>query len=83
MANAPHLFEDLHLTNNAGEVNGIGDGLDIKGKGTFKFSLEDNNGRIHTVKIPISILTWVKAVPPIATTLGTGGRRWANMDGEL
>jgi len=26
MANAPHLFEDLHLINNAGEVNGIGEG---------------------------------------------------------
>jgi hypothetical protein len=36
MASAPHLFEDLHLTNNAGEVNGIGNGLAIKGKGIFK-----------------------------------------------
>jgi len=45
MANAPHLFEDLHLINNAGEVNGIGDGLAIKGKGMFVFSLEDDNGK--------------------------------------
>ncbi len=26
MASAPHLFEDLHLIDDAGEVNGIGDG---------------------------------------------------------
>ena len=26
MANAPHLLEDLHLINNAGEINGIGKG---------------------------------------------------------
>ena len=45
MANAPHLFEDLHLINNAGEVNGIGDGLAIKGKGMFVFSLKDDNGK--------------------------------------
>ncbi len=44
-ANAPHLFEDLHLIDNAGEVNGIGEGLAIKGKGTFKFSIEDDNGK--------------------------------------
>ena len=36
MANAPHLFKDLHLINNAGEVNGIGDGLAIKG---YSYSL--------------------------------------------
>ena len=52
MANTPHLFKDLHLTNNAGEVNGIDDGLAIKGKRMFKFSIEDNNGNIHTIKIP-------------------------------
>jgi len=55
MANAPHLFEDLHLINNVGEVNGIGEGLAIKGKGTFVFSLEDDNGKIHTIKIPNSL----------------------------
>jgi len=55
MANAPHLFEDLHLINYAGEVNGIGDGLAIKGKGTFKFSIKDDNGTIHTIKIPYSL----------------------------
>ena len=51
----PHLFEDLHLIDNAGEVNGIGEGLAIKGKGIFKFSIEDDNGKIHTIKIPNSL----------------------------
>ncbi len=55
MANAPHLFEDLHLIDNAGEVNGIGEGLAIKEKGTFVFSLKDDNGQIHTIKIPNSL----------------------------
>jgi len=55
MANAPHLFEDLHLINNVGEVNGIGEGLAIKGKGTFVFSLKDDNEKIHTIKIPNSL----------------------------
>ena len=55
MANAPHLFKDLNLTNDAGEVNRIGNGLAIKEKGTFKFSLEDYNRRIHTIKIPNSL----------------------------
>jgi len=45
MANAPHLFEDLHINDNAGEVNGIGEGLAIKGTGTFKFSIKDDNGK--------------------------------------
>ena len=55
MANAPHLFEDIHLINNVGEINGIGDGLAIKGNGMFVFSLEDNNGKFHTIKIPNSL----------------------------
>jgi hypothetical protein len=55
MANAPHLFEDLHLINDAWEVNGIGDGLETMGKGTFVFSLADDNGKVHTIKIPNSL----------------------------
>jgi hypothetical protein len=55
MTNAPHLFENLHLTNDAGEINGIGEGLAVKGKGMFKFLLEDNNGKTHTIKIPNSL----------------------------
>jgi len=52
MANAPHLFEDLRLNDSAGEVNGIGEGLAIMGTGTFKFSIEDDIGKIHTIRIP-------------------------------
>jgi hypothetical protein len=55
MANAPHLFKDLQLTDNSGEVKGIGNGLAIEGKGGFKFSLEDDQGKIHTIKIPNSL----------------------------
>ena len=55
MANAPHLFEDLQLTDDAGDVKGIGNGLAIEGKGTFKFLLEDDQGKIHTIKIPNSL----------------------------
>jgi hypothetical protein len=35
MANAPHLFENLRLNNNKGQVDGINSGLDINGEGTF------------------------------------------------
>ena len=31
MANAPHLFEDLHLDDNEGQVDRINSGLDIAG----------------------------------------------------
>jgi hypothetical protein len=54
MANAPHLFEDLRLSDK-GKVQGINDGLEIKGKGTFKFKIEDNNGQTHEIKIPNSL----------------------------
>jgi hypothetical protein len=55
MANAPHLFEDLQLTDNVEEVKGIGNGLAIEGKGMFKFSLEEDQGKILTIKIPNSL----------------------------
>jgi hypothetical protein len=54
MANNPHLFEDLKL-NAVGEVEGIKLGLDIKGIGTFKFKLEDDNSKMHIIKIPKSL----------------------------
>jgi hypothetical protein len=52
MANAPHLFEDLHLNKDKGQVDGINSGLDIAGQGTFKFSITDDNGKSHAIKIP-------------------------------
>jgi hypothetical protein len=54
MANAPHLFKDLKL-GDVGEVEGIKSGLDIKGMGTFKFKIKDNNSMMHKIKIPNSL----------------------------
>ncbi len=47
---APHLFKDLKLRE-VGEVEGIKSGLDIKGTGTFRFKIKDNNGMMHEIKI--------------------------------
>jgi hypothetical protein len=55
MANAPHLFEDLHLNNNKGHVDGINSGLDIAGQGIFKFNITNGDGKIHAIKIPNSL----------------------------
>ncbi len=52
--NSPHLLDDLVLSNK-GTVDGIYDGLEIKGKGTFKFTIGDNNGRWHNIRIPKSL----------------------------
>ena len=54
MANSPHLFEDLKLVK-MGAVEDIKQGLDIKGVGTFKLKIDDNNGRMHEIKIPNSL----------------------------
>jgi hypothetical protein len=51
MANAPHLFEDLELTK-IGEVEGIKQGLVIRGTGTFKFKIGDDDGKTHKIKVP-------------------------------
>jgi hypothetical protein len=51
MVNAPHHFEDLKLID-VGEVEGNKSGLDIKGTGTFKFKIKDNNGMTHKIIIP-------------------------------
>jgi hypothetical protein len=51
MANSPHLFENLVLSN-VGKVDGINEWLEIVGKGTFKFKIADNNGRAHIICIP-------------------------------
>jgi hypothetical protein len=54
MVNTPHLFKDLKL-GDVGEVEGIKSGLDIKGIGTFKFNIKDDNGMLHEIKIPNSL----------------------------
>ncbi len=55
MANAPHLFEDLRLNDNKGQVDRINSGLDIMGQGTFKFNITNDDGKIHAIKIPNSL----------------------------
>lgn len=55
MANREEYFEDLVKETDGGEVGGISDGLQIKGKGTFCFDLEDDEGKIHKIKIPNSL----------------------------
>jgi hypothetical protein len=50
----PHLFQDLCLASNRGQVDGIGKGLDIKVK-EIQVSVNDSNRRAHTIKIPNSL----------------------------
>jgi hypothetical protein len=47
-------LDDLVLSDK-GSVDGITDGLPIKGKGTFKFTIGDDNGRQHNICIPESL----------------------------
>jgi hypothetical protein len=46
------------------EMDGIKGGLDIKGTGTFKFHIEDDEGGVHLIKIPNS-----KYVPDLKVCL--------------
>ncbi len=43
-------FEDLKEHDNT-EVEGIQGGLSIKGTGTFKFHIKDDEGGVHLIKI--------------------------------
>jgi hypothetical protein len=54
--NSPHLLDNLVLSDK-GSVDGITDGLPIKEKGTFKFTIGDDNGRQHNIPIPESLYT--------------------------
>jgi hypothetical protein len=53
MANSPHLFYDLILSD-VYKINGILEGLAILGKGTFRFNISDDDGRVHPIRIPNS-----------------------------
>jgi hypothetical protein len=46
---------DNLVLSNKGSVDGITDGLPIKGKGTFKFTIGDDNGRRHNIRISESL----------------------------
>jgi hypothetical protein len=56
-------FENLKAHNNM-EVEGIQGGSDIKGTGTFKFYIKDDEGGVHLIKIPNS-----KYVPDLKVCL--------------
>jgi hypothetical protein len=51
MGNRPVQFEDLNGKDDT-EVKGIKGGLEIKGTGTFKFHIKDNDRGVHLIKIP-------------------------------
>ena len=53
LGNHPDQFEDLKMHNDT-EEEGIKGSLDIKGSGTFKFHIKDNEGGVHLIKIPNS-----------------------------
>jgi hypothetical protein len=55
MANAPHLFEDLRLTPGHKKVDGIGEGLEVKGTVLLVLRIQDNDGKVHTICIPNSL----------------------------
>ncbi len=63
LGNHPDQFEDLRTHDNT-EVEGIQGGLGIKGTGTFKFHIEDDEGGVHLIKIPNS-----KYVPDLKVCL--------------
>ncbi len=49
--NSPQLLDNLVLSDK-GSVDGITDGLPIKGKGAFKFTIGDDNDKRHNIHIP-------------------------------
>jgi hypothetical protein len=55
MANSPHLFTDLKLVPQGKQVEGIGAGLAIEGVGTYVMRIQDDNGKLHEIKIPNSL----------------------------
>jgi hypothetical protein len=52
--NSLHLLDDVVLSNE-GSVDGITDGLPNKGKGIFRFTIRDGNGRRHNIRITESL----------------------------
>jgi hypothetical protein len=55
MADTHHLFEDLILAPEHKKVDGIGEGLEIKGTGTLVLCIQDDSGKTHTICIPNSL----------------------------
>jgi hypothetical protein len=58
MANCTDQFDgNLKLVEGDNQVDRIGYGIAIRGVGTFnfKFRLEDDNGQVHTIRVPNSL----------------------------
>ncbi len=55
IVNSPHLFENLMLTKDTRQVQGINERLAIEGEGTFKFTITDASGQCHMIQIPNSL----------------------------
>ena len=55
MVKSKDYFEDLVLDEQGEWVDGIEGGLKILGRGTFCFNIEDNEGEVHTIRIPNSV----------------------------
>jgi hypothetical protein len=84
MANTPHLFENLVVAPQGQHVSGIAAGIEIRGVGTYIIRLQDNQGKIHEIKIPNSLYIpklrqcllspqhWAQE----AKTMGNKGKTW-------
>lgn len=55
MVKSKDYFEDLVLDDHKRRVDGIEGGLEILGRGTFRFDIEDDDGEVHTIRIPNSV----------------------------
>jgi hypothetical protein len=65
MSGIRECFQDLEeIDDPAMRAKGIAGGLEIKGSGTFCFKIEDDTGKIHTIKLPNSMY-----VPGLPLTL--------------
>ena len=50
-----HFKGVLKLVEGDHQVDGIGSGIAIKGIRAFKFRLEDDDGQVHTIRLPNSL----------------------------
>jgi hypothetical protein len=76
MANAPHLFKDLHLNKDKEQADRIYSGLNIAGQGTFKFNIANNDGKVQVKKIPNSLYV------PILKRCLLSPQHWAQEAGD-
>eukprot|EP00956_Cyclotella_meneghiniana_P025434 scaffold53086_cov60-Cyclotella_meneghiniana.AAC.2 len=72
MSSNKDCFQDL--VQFSPSVEGVGGSLEAKGKGTFCFKLEDESGKLHTIKLPNSLY-----VPNLKRTL-LCPQHWSQLD---